>query len=146
MHLATGFAARLVDGLIETTLNQEVGALGIQSYAGKIGTVADAAKPGMELRQIKIGSQKAWNNDNRRTVAVWDSQAVIDGSCVEDQDFGSDESLSPKRSAMGLRIGLASGCAPSWRRTRVHFFRFGPQFRSGVANLRIWATKIAMLR
>src|SRR5512133_3578702 len=75
MHLATGIAARLVDGLIETTLNQEVGALGIQSYAGKIRTVADAAKPGMELRQIKISSQKAWNDDDRRTVAVWDSQA-----------------------------------------------------------------------
>jgi hypothetical protein len=110
MNLATGLAERLVDGRIQTTLDQEIGTFCINANSRKVWPVADAPQPCMKLRQIKICPQETRDDDDGRAIPPRNTQPVIDRGGVEDQNFGSDESLGPKRrGGVVLGIGLARG-------------------------------------
>src|SRR4029077_9651672 len=49
MNLAPGFGQRLFDGLVQTALNEKVGAFRVEADAGKIGTVPNPPQPRVKL-------------------------------------------------------------------------------------------------
>src|ERR1017187_1645902 len=50
-----------LDTGIETLLDQDIRALGIDADAGEVRPVSDAPEPGVELRKIRVGPQESGN-------------------------------------------------------------------------------------
>ena len=70
MNLASGLSQCLFDRLIQSALDQQVRTLGINADAGEIGLVSNAPQPSMKFRKVEIGAEKAWNDDDRRTITT----------------------------------------------------------------------------
>ena len=51
-------------GVVQMTLDEDIRAVGVNADAGKIWPVTDAPQPTMELHQIKVGTEKAGNDDD----------------------------------------------------------------------------------
>src|SRR5206468_3920092 len=79
VDLAAGFLDGLLDRVPEAIANQQVWTLCIQADTGKVGLIADAFQPGMQMGHIKVGSEKSGNDHDRGPVAMWYTQTVIDG-------------------------------------------------------------------
>src|ERR1700690_2357663 len=76
MDLAASLHARPVYAFVESPLDQQIRALGIQTDAGKVGTVTNPFQPVTQLCQIGIGAQEAGNKNNPGTIAVRNTKAI----------------------------------------------------------------------
>src|SRR5208283_1814361 len=83
VDLALGLHERLLNVLVQATLDQDVRAVCIEADAGKVRAIADAFQPGAQLRQIVVSAQEPGNEDHTRAVAVWYAEAVIDRRGVQ---------------------------------------------------------------
>src|SRR5271166_5542879 len=95
MNFSLRFSEGFVDASIEPVLDQQIGTFGIDADAGEVGTVSNSAEPGVELGKIRVGAEKAGNYHNRRTVAVWDAEAVIHRRRVQEEDVSGEKCLFP---------------------------------------------------
>jgi hypothetical protein len=77
MDWMASFLKRPIHGLVKMPPYEQIGTLGIQSDAGEVRLVADAAQPGIQLHQIHVGSQEAGDDYNSRRIAVWHAKSVV---------------------------------------------------------------------
>ena len=78
-------------------LDQQIRALGVDPDPGKIGTVSDALQPAVEFHQIKIGTKKTGNNDDCGAVAARYAKAVVNRSCVQQENLSRKQRFRPRR-------------------------------------------------
>ncbi len=101
MDPATGLAARTIDGVVESPLDQQVRAFGIQPDSGKIGVVADALQPRVHLHQVKIGAEKSGDHHDAGAVAVRNANAVVGGRGAQQEHLDAKERFLPHRNRRG---------------------------------------------
>ena len=65
MNSATGLSPGLFDGAVETSLDQKIRTLGIDTDTGEVGPISDAVKPSMEFGEIQVRPQKSGDDYNR---------------------------------------------------------------------------------
>jgi hypothetical protein len=70
MDLASGLGQGLLDGGVELSLDQEVGALRVETYAGKKGFVSNSGEPLMQGCQISIWAEKSREENHSGAIAV----------------------------------------------------------------------------
>ncbi len=96
MNSSSGLGQGSFYGLVQMALDQEIRALGVDTDAGKIGPVSDAPQPGVEFHQIKIGTEKTGNNDHRGVITAGYAEAVIDRSCVQQENLSRKQRFCPR--------------------------------------------------
>ncbi len=96
VNFSSRLRPRCFYGLVQMTLDQEVGAVGVDPNAGKIGPVTNAPQPTMEFHQIKVGAEKTWNDDDPRVIPTRHAKAVVNGSCVQQENLGREERFRPR--------------------------------------------------
>src|SRR5579862_1044042 len=97
MNFSSGLLQCRLDGFAEVPLNQQIRTLRINADSRKIRTIPDARQPTVQFCQIKIGAQKSWNDNHRRTVATRHAEAVVNRGGMEKEDFGPEQRLRPHR-------------------------------------------------
>ena len=70
MNAAAGLFSSAIDRFIQSTLDQNVGTLGVESDAGEVWCVTDTAKPGEHLEQINVGAEEAWDHNDAGIVTA----------------------------------------------------------------------------
>src|ERR1022692_1752956 len=105
MYLAAGLGQRPVYRLGHMALNQQVRTVGVDTDPGKIRPVSDAAQPGVQFRQIKIGAEKTGNENDSRVIAAGRTKTVVNRGRVQQENLGSEQRFGPKRS-VGFRVRL----------------------------------------
>src|SRR5208282_2218044 len=105
MDFAAGLVQRSFYRRAYMALDQEVGAVGVDADAGKIGAVADAFQPAVEFRQIKIGAEKTGDDNDAGVIAMRHTKAVVNRGRVQQENLGSEERFGPEGSVK-LRIKL----------------------------------------
>ena len=58
---------RFADGFIQTALDEQIGAIGVDTDSREVRPITDAGQPAAEFIQIKIGAQKAGNDNHARS-------------------------------------------------------------------------------
>lgn len=96
VDLAARLGNRFFDRLVQAALDQQVGTLCIDADSRKIRAVPDAFEPCVQLCQVKIGTEKPGDNNYSRAVPARDTQAVVNGSRVKQQDFSPEQCLCPE--------------------------------------------------
>ena len=83
-------------GLIQMALDEDVRAISVDPDARKIWPVSDAPQPTVELHQIKVGAKKTWNDDDPRVIPMRHAKAVVNGSCVQQENLSREERFRPR--------------------------------------------------
>jgi hypothetical protein len=76
VHPASALHVRALDRRRKTS-REQVRAVSDEIHTGKIRTVTDTGKPAVKCRQDKVHAQQAGNGDYGRTIARWNSHAVV---------------------------------------------------------------------
>ncbi len=70
----------------------------------------------MKLHEIKIGAEKAGNDDDRGAVPARNAKAVVHGRRVQNEDLSPEKCFCPKRGVgFRMRPGSTSCAASSWK-------------------------------
>ena len=77
VDLPVGVEEGPLDVVVESPLDEEVGAFRIEADTGKIRAIANSADPRMQLRQISVCTQEPRNEDDGRAVATRYAEAII---------------------------------------------------------------------
>ena len=90
MNPPPGLRPRARDRLVQMSLDEKIGTIGIDSDAREERLVTNSPKPAMEFHQIEIGSKKARDDHDAGGITVRDPQSVIHGSGVQQENFSRE--------------------------------------------------------
>ena len=96
MNLSPGLRPRPSDRLVQMSLDEQVGTIGIDSDAREIWLVTNSSEPPMEFHQIEISPKKPRDDHDAGGVAVRDAQSVIDGSGVQQENLSREQGFRPR--------------------------------------------------
>ena len=96
VNLSPGLGQRRFDCVTQVTLYEQIWAFSIDANAGEVGLIANPPQPAVQFCQINIRAQETRNDDDGRAIPAWDTKAIIDRSCVQQQNFGAEKGLGPK--------------------------------------------------
>ena len=103
VNLSAGFLERFVHGSGKTIADQQVGTFCVQSDIGKVGSIANALKPVVEVTDIEVGSQESGNHDDGRAVSALDAQTIVNRRGMQEQKISRAQCLLPDRN-ISLRL------------------------------------------
>ena len=98
---------------------EEVGAVGVEADIRRVGQVADAAQPAVEVRVIGVDPEEPGDRDHRRPIAIGDASAEPHRGRVQQTPVVGREQLTPQRQAMASR-DLQRGLHGARRRRVSH--------------------------
>jgi len=96
MNLPPGLRSRPRDRLVQMSLDEKIGTIGIDSDAREVRLVTDSPKPAVEFHQIEIRPKKPGDDHDARGVTGRDSQAVIDGGSVQQENLSREQGFRPR--------------------------------------------------
>ena len=86
VDLAIGVEESLFDVVVESLLDEEVGAFCVEADTGKIRAITNSAQPGMQLCQISVCTQEAGNQHDGRAVAARYAESVVNRRGMQQED------------------------------------------------------------